>query len=306
MKRLLALLLSALMLAGGCSRIEKTDAGDVIKAQDKSGSAAAAKPEFTAETMPKIDGSNATIPLTEGLYQVLLGYTPEQAGDNARHMSTGGAYDNLFSGKADVIFVSAANSEYEQKIRESGLEFETVPVMLDALVFMVNNQNPVENVPLEKLRSVYAGGITNWKDLGGEDLPLIAYQHREYSDIQTMLYQTVVPEDEIMDAPTDLKSGTMDGLGDYVSDYNNGKSALGYSVYYIASDMYKDNRLLAVDGVQPTEETIRDGSYPLACSYYAVFRKDAPKDSPVRKLVDYLLSDSGQLLAESAGYIRLP
>jgi len=61
-------------------------------------------------------------------------------------------------------------------------------------------------------------------------------------------------------------------------------------------------KLLAIDGVLPTEESIRDGSYPLADYNYVVVRKDAPADSLARKMADFMLTTAGQNCVSNAGY----
>ena len=64
-------------------------------------------------------------------------------------------------------------------------------------------------------------------------------------------------------------------------------------------------KLLAVDGIAPSDETIGNGTYPIVSTTYMVLRKDEPKDSNARKLADWILSDEGQSVAEEAGYVRL-
>jgi len=64
-------------------------------------------------------------------------------------------------------------------------------------------------------------------------------------------------------------------------------------------------KLLEIDGVLPTPETISSGEYPVTTAYYAVIRADEPKNSPVRKMIKWILSEEGQTLAEEAGYVRL-
>ncbi|MBQ2860110.1 MAG: hypothetical protein IJE80_03000 [Peptococcaceae bacterium] len=64
--------------------------------------------------------------------------------------------------------------------------------------------------------------------------------------------------------------------------------------------------MIAVDGVQPSDETIADGSYPLLNEYYVVIRADEPEDSPARLLRDWILSDEGSAAIVKAGYIPMP
>lgn len=83
----------------------------------------------------------------------------------------------------------------------------------------------------------------------------------------------------LMEAPSERYPGEMGGLIDALASYNNEKNALGYSVYYYAKNMYSvpGLRLMAVDGVVPSEETIANGSYPFLNEFYAVIRKNEPR-----------------------------
>ena len=105
----------------------------------------------------------------------------------------------------------------------------------------------------------------------------------------------------------DLTIGDMGQLIDQVSSYNNAPNALGYSVFYYATQMYRNEniRVLAVDGMVPSAQTITDGTYPLCTNYYAVLRKDTGPEDPARELVAWLLSVEGQRLAAETGYVPM-
>lgn len=81
-----------------------------------------------------------------------------------------------------------------------------------------------------------------------------------------------------------------------VADYDNGGGAIGYSVYYYASLMYQkpELRILSVNDVEPSAQSIKDGSYPLLNDFYLVIRKDEPVGSAARQLRDWILSDNGR------------
>jgi len=99
----------------------------------------------------------------------------------------------------------------------------------------------------------------------------------------------------------------MGELIDAVASYQNEPDAIGYSYYYFVVDMWGNDkvRLLEVDGVYPDKDTISSGKYPVRTAYYAVLRENEPKDSPVRKVLAWILSDAGQELAEGAGYVKV-
>ncbi|MBQ7624339.1 MAG: substrate-binding domain-containing protein [Clostridia bacterium] len=267
--------------------------------------AAPEKTLWDVSDMPRIDGSTATIPLSEALACDLLGYTPEEAQSYIHHNTTHYAYENLINGECDVIFVTPPSEEEYKMIEESGEEYEIIRVVKDAFVFLVNAQNKIESISSDDVRAVYRGEKKNWNEIGGEDMPIIAYQRPDNSGSQTLMYKLCVPADKITPAPKSLKPGGMGDLIDAVSSFDGGKGALGYSVYYYASGMYvRDGaRLCAIDGVMPTNESIKDDSYPFVDGYYAVFRKSEAEGSPVRNLISYLLSPDGQKTAEAAGYV---
>jgi len=258
---------------------------------------------FSEETMPRLDGSTATIPLSEGIVSALLGYTPAQATAYVHHNTTHNAYVNLVEGRCDLIFVTYPSADELQLL---GDDFEVVRVVKDAFVFLTNKENPVDNLSLEQIRDIYRGKLTNWSQVGGADAPIIPYQRPVNSGSQTSFHRFILPPEETMEPPMTQIVADMGGLIDAVSTYDNSADALGYSVFYYANDMYtsEKSRLIAVDGVLPTAETISAEQYPLWDGYYAVFRKSEPAGSPVRQLMGWLLSESGQQVAVQQGYVH--
>ena len=258
--------------------------------------------EELSELRKRIDGSTVTIPLTEALYDSLCD------GDSGpKHNTTPPAYENLINGSSDLIFVTYPSGEEFAAAEEEGVELEIIPIVKDALVFLVNIENPVENISLQELRNIYEGQITSWNEVGGLAEDIAAYQRPTNSGSQTLMLKLLMEGSEPMDAPAEVVVEDMGGLVDIVSAYDNSRTALGYSMFYYVNNMYGNSRfkLLSIDGVKPTRESIITGEYPLHDGYYAVMRGDEPGDSTARKLVDWLLTDEGQTLAAGAGYIPL-
>ena len=86
------------------------------------------------------------------------------------------AYMNLLEGKSDVIIVSRDISRNEKvSSEELGVELETAPLAIDALVFIVNPKNPVKNLTADQVRKIYTGEITNWKEVGGVNHSITPY-----------------------------------------------------------------------------------------------------------------------------------
>ena len=112
---------------------------------------------------------------------------------------------------------------------------------------------------------------------------------------------------KLADAPKELKPTDMEGLVEDIASYDNSDRAIGYSVYYYANSMYnKDTiKFLKLNGVEPNNKNISSGTYPFTSAYYAVLNKKSPQDSNERKLLKWILSDEGQKLAETSGYVPL-
>lgn len=265
------------------------------------------QPSFTKDTYPRVDGSTATIPLSESLAAYLLSMTPEEAKNFIKHNTTHNAYENLINEKADIIFVTEPSEEELSMADLKGIELEVVPVVKEAFVFLVNKNNPVSDISVEEIQGIYQGKINNWKDLGGPDKEIIAYQRPENSGSQTLMQNQVMKGLQMADAPTELKPSAMMGLIDVIASYDNSDKAIGYSVYYYANSMYSKNTVnfINVDGVEPNNENISSGKYPFTSAYYAVIRKTEPENSNARRLLNFILSEEGQKLAENSGYVPL-
>jgi len=264
-------------------------------------------PVFDRTTYPKVDGSTATIPLSESLAAALLDLTTEEASTFIHHNTTHHAYVNLIEGLADIIFVTEPSSDELELAAANGIELEVVPVVKEAFVFLVNAKNPVTTLSQAQIRAIYTGDITNWQEVGGPDRSILAYQRPENSGSQTIMENQVMAGLEMAAAPTELKPADMSGLIEVIASYDNSDQAIGYSVYYYASSMYSKEtvRFVAVDGVAPDPATISSDTYPFTSAYYAVMRNDEPADSAARQLLAWLLSDSGQQLAQDSGYVPL-
>ncbi len=257
---------------------------------------------FTKDTLPRIDASLATQPLTDAFIKDFTGKTTDEVG--ITYSNTHPGYVKLINNEADLIVVTEPSKEELILAKEKGIELETTKVVNEGFVFFVNKDNPVDSVTLDEVRKIYAGEITNWKELGGNDKRIIAYQRPVNSGSQTGLLSLVMKDKAVKIPTTTEQIETMGGIIDIVSDYDNGIDAVGYSYYYYANVMYKNDNLkyLGINGVKPEYETIQNGTYPLLTAYYIVTRKGETNEN-VLKLKDAMLSRRGQMVAKKAGYV---
>lgn len=259
---------------------------------------------FTNENYPRIDGSTATLPLAEAFKSNFTGTGLSEV--EITHSKTHNAYVNLIKGSTDLILVTYPSEDESKLAQDEGVELEIVPIVKEAFVFFVNKENPVDNLSLEQIQQIYSGKVTNWKEVGGTDKKILAYQRPENSGSQTGMLSLVMQGIKMMKPTTETVAMSMADIIDVISDYDNGDNAIGYSYYYYATTMYtKDTmKLLAVNGVEPTYENIKNGLYSIQTAYYAVIRKDEPEDSATRKLLNAMKSERGQNVAKEAGYVQ--
>lgn len=315
MNKLTAVVLSALLLlaltsCGNGNGIEPPVNGDLPESSSiESPSAPFALPSGVgAGNYPAVDGSTANIPLMARLYGEICGVPREEAETMVQASGgTGAVWRNMMWDGADLLLVYEAPDNIKAEMRDMELldRLEIVPIGRDGLVFLVNSQNPVDSITREQLIGIYTGKITDWSELGGESGPIAAFQRNFESGSQTLFLGLLMKDTEPMEPPTELRPAGMGALIDAVAEYDGSGGAIGFSVYYYANLMYENPnlKLLAVDGVEPTAESIRDGSYPLVNDFYAVIRNNEPEDSPSRVLRDWLLTADGKRLLTDEGYI---
>ncbi len=254
--------------------------------------------------MPKTDGSTSMLPFDKAVHAALLDTTEDDL-YWLTHTKTYTALDNLLSGQVDVLYRTPLSADERQKIADAGWTVAEEPVAGEGFVFVVNADNPVDSLTSEQLRDIYAGRITNWSEVGGEDLPILAYQRNKDSGSQNYMI-AFMGETPLMSPLTDVLPASMTGLMDAVANYENSRGAIGYSVYSFASGMYADIakvKYIQVDGVEPSFENMVNGTYPLLGYNYAIFDATLSADSPVRTVVRWIQSDEGQKIAAATGYV---
>ena len=322
MKKYIALLLVMLIAFTACSKVseepEMTESSSESSSEQSSVQEKPVEPEQPEETgpehlaylredFPKTDGSTSLIPLEAGIRAEIFGKTMEEATLDVEHSSTWDSFYNLIGGEKDMIFSVPLSERQWEYADEQGILLEAIPVAYEGFVFVVNANNPVDVLTQEQLRDIYSGKITNWKEVGGKDAEIIAYQRNNDSGSQNYMIEFMgdVP---LMDAPKEKRPGSMAGLMDVIAVNDNAENAIGYSVYAYAADMYGNGdeiKFIKDDGAEVDKNNMAKGEYPLMGYNYAVFDSKKPEDSNVRKLVEWMISDEGQLAVAKAGYVTL-
>ncbi len=257
------------------------------------------------EDLPVIDGAAAVFPVYSAFVNAVYPESTELWDGVFEYNNTVGGYKLLGEKQTDIFFGAYPSQEQIAEARANGTEFVYTPIGYDAFVFFVHKDNPVDNLTSEQVRGIYSGEITNWKEVGGDDEAIVAYQRNEGSGSQSMLVRFMDGK-KIMEAPTEQVNSLMSGIVDVVSDYRSKPSSIGFSYRFYLEGIIKnpDIKILSIDGVAPTAENIRNGKYPIITPLYAVTYEGNDNEN-VKKLLEWILSDEGQEIIEKTGYVGI-
>lgn len=258
---------------------------------------------ISKEQLPIIDGAAAAFPVYSAFVNAVYPDTTELYDGVFEYNNTVGGY-KLLGEKCTDIFIGAAPSKEQTELAlKKGTTFKYTQIGHEAFVFFVNKDNPIESLTLEQIKGIYSGKITNWKELGGKDEKIVPFQRNEGSGSQSMLVR-LMGNTPIIEPTTQTAVGGMGGIIEEVADYKNKSTSIGFSFRFYVEGIIKnpDIKMIAVDGVTPTKENIKNGSYPIIAPLYAVTYENNPNEN-VDKMIDWMLSDEGQYIIEETGYV---
>jgi phosphate transport system substrate-binding protein len=251
--------------------------------------------------LPILDGATALYPVYASFAQAVY---PEN--ELVLCTTTDGAYDNLMKGEVDIIFCAAPSDSQRKRFSENGINLRLVPIGREAFVFFVNKNNTIGNLSTKNIQDIYSGKVRNWKELNGANQRIRAFQRPENSGSQTML-EKVMGNIPVMEPRRENVSSGMGDIINQVAVYRNFPNAIGYSFLFYSTEMVKNDeiKLLSLEGIYPSRETIQDGSYPFSDSFYAIFIDTDDKNRNIEPFIEWMLSSQGQELISKTGYIPI-
>ncbi|MCL2080319.1 MAG: substrate-binding domain-containing protein [Oscillospiraceae bacterium] len=261
---------------------------------------------FTRDNFPRMDGSPSTMPIAEALAAVMLGESRENVRELAVFTRTTSAYLNLANGLCDILIAGEPSPGVMSEISLQDFRYDMAPIATDALVFVVSISNPVSNLSTNDIKAIYSGEITGWQEIGGDDIEIMAFQRNEDAASQILMEKLVMDWQKMMEPPMQsIRAGHAEDAVTAIRGFDNSANAIGYTTYHYAANMGMADglKILSIDGVMPSADTISSGAYPFINPYYAVIDRDLPEDDPARILYNWLQTDEGQALITSQGYV---
>lgn len=255
------------------------------------------------DDLPVIDGAAAFFPVYSAFVNAVYPETTELYDGVFEYNNTPGGYQLLAEKGIDLFLGVYPSEEQKAYAEECDTTFVYTPVGTEAFVFFVHKDNPIDNLTTEQIKGIYSGEITNWKQVGGKNEETAAFQRNEGSGSQSML-QRFMGDTPIMEAPTEMVNTMMSGIIEQVSSYRSKSNSIGFSFRYYVEGIIQnpDIKVLSVDGVAPTAENIRNGSYPIVTPMYAVTYEENTNEN-VDLLLQWILSEEGQYIIEETGYV---
>jgi len=275
-------------------------------------------------TYPSIDGSTVAVPMAVEFARQHLGFYDQDACDFTVFSTTHIAYLNLIKREGvgtrmlrsgdpvfmddthpvDLLIVTEPSEEELSLAEQAGVSLVVRPICYDAFVFITHVDNPVDSLTLDQVRGIYSGRFTNWSQVGGEDMPIVAFQREENSGSQTGMINLVMGDTPMLPPETVEVVWGMGQLIETVAEYRNDSASIGYTYKYYIDNLYRNDsiKILNIEGVAPDGANLRSGSYPLAACYYSVIRA-GEETAPAGLFTDWMLSREGQKCIEQAGYV---
>ena len=196
----------------------------------------------------------------------------------------------VLNGTADIGNSSRYLKDAE---KEKGLTENIVAI--DAIVIVTDTQNKVDNLTTQQLIDIYKGKIRNWKEVGGEDLPIVVIGRESGSGTRSAFEEILNIEEQCQYA------NEVNETGPIIAKVQSIPGAIGY----VSLDNVKDSvKALKLDGVEASEETIKDGSYSLQRPFVMATKgKISEQSEAVQAIFEFIDSEAGQKVIEQVGLV---
>lgn len=276
MKKIMKTILAAVLAAGmlsGCA----TDGGTSEQTAAPSGTQATVSTDGST-SMEKVIGYLSEAYMDENK-NVKVTYNPTGSGSGIQAVS---------EGRCDIGLSSRDLKDDEKQNLE-----ETV-VAIDGIAIIVNPENTVEDLSVEQIGKIYTGEITNWKEVGGEDKPIVPIGREAASGTRDGFESITGTKDKCK------YSQELTSTGDVIQTVSGNPNAIGYASLAAVKDTIK---VLSVEEVKPSKETIQDKTYKIQRNFVLVTRKGTALSADAQKFFDFATSSAADSLIEKAGAI---
>jgi phosphate transport system substrate-binding protein len=282
---------------------------------------------INTDNYPRVDGSTSTNPLNIIVAAKLLGMEyewvlpiitifkdhwelPADFRNKFQCSQTHEAILNLIDNQTDIITVARKMSADEKQYAENaGVSLIETPIALDALDFILSYTNSVNSLTVEQIQNIYWGNITNWSQVGGTNATIIPFIRNANSGSQEMMNEIVMNNVDMLNWDVSYADElTLWSMYIVYSELMVQPNGICFTPHYYKEYMISDldlNRIktLAINGIVPNKNSIKDKTYPFVANVYVSIRSDLDQNSMAYKLYEWLQTQSGKSVIDESGYV---
>ncbi|MEA3325502.1 MAG: phosphate ABC transporter substrate-binding protein [Euryarchaeota archaeon] len=239
----------------------------------------------------QVAGSTTVLPIAEECARVFMENNP----GSKVYVSGGGSSHGIKAAADGTINIGDTSRDMKDSERASHPGLVTHAVAKDGVAIVVHPESPVNGLTMQELKSIYAGEITNWKDIGYEDADIMVVSREEGSGTRDCFEQAVLAstKEEIT-----ANAIIQDSNGKTRTTVAGNKDAIGFlSLGYVNSDI----KAVSLDGTEPTIENIRSGDYAISRTLWMI--TDGAPDADEQAFLDFVLSENGQEIVSEVHFI---
>ena len=221
---------------------------------------------------------------------------------------TGTGFAALLNNTCDIAMASRQVEENEINLaKKQNITYKEFIVGLDGLAVLVNKNNPINDISIDQLRDIFMAKITNWKEIGGEDRPIVLLSRESNSGTHMFFKETVIRLNDITSkdefSPKALLMPSSQAIVDEI--YQN-PNAIGYAGIGFMNEQTKALSVSAQNSTEyfyPTIENVMYGRYPISRPLY-LYTNGEPKGI-VKDFIDYALSEEGQKVVVETAFVPI-
>ena len=233
------------------------------------------------------DGSTSMSKVIESLSEAFGEETGIEVTYNAT--GSGAGIEAVLAGRCDI---GLSSRDLKEEEKENGLEGTILAY--DGIAIIVHPDNPVADLSIETIAKIYTGEITNWKDVSGNDGEIVLIGREANSGTRDGFESITDTEDKCK------YRQECTSTGDVITAVSSNPNAIGYASLASVKDSVK---AVSVDGVTPSEATVKDGSYAVQRPFVLVTKKDSKLSGNAQKFFDYITSEAANEVISGAGVV---
>ena len=294
MKKYLAIVLAAVMLLAtlaACGGNTGNTGNTGNNATTNNGTTNDTNDDATVETLSGVvntDGSTSMADVMAVLQETFKEINPDVT-VNYSGTGSGAGIEAVLAGTVDIGLSSRALKDEEK----ANGAVENI-VALDGVAIVVNPANGVEDLTVEQIAQIFTGEITNWKELGGEDLEIAVLGRESGSGTRGAFEEIVGVEDAC------VYKNEYGSTGDVIGNVASNPNAIGYASLSAVDETVK---AVKVSGVAPSEETVKDGTYTIQRPFVMVTKEGVELSAQAQAFLDYAMSDEVADYIAAAGAV---